>query len=171
MKKIIILSVFTLISMSTLRGQTKSEPSPLITASFNRQFKEATDVKWDKTGNLSFAKFHYQKDLTIAYFDGSGSLVAKGRKIREDQLPIRLHADLLAAKSECEEKSGALAVGNIFEYLNDSDDTQYVTSLENNNEYFVVGTVNGKMIVRSKSKKDANTPGITKDIIAKGLPK
>jgi hypothetical protein len=84
---------------------------------------------------------------------------------------MRLHTDLLAAKSECEKKSGALAVGNIFEYLNDSDDTQYVTSLENNNEYFVVGTVNGKMIVRSKSKKDPNAPGITKDIIAKGLPK
>jgi hypothetical protein len=81
MKKIIILSVFTLISVSTLRGQTKPEPSPVIAASFGRQFREATDVKWDKIGTLSFAKFHYQQDLTIAYFDRSGSLVAKGRKI------------------------------------------------------------------------------------------
>jgi hypothetical protein len=170
MKKIIILSVLTLISMSTLRGQSKAEPSPAVAAEFSKQFKGATDVNWDKIGTLSFAQFQLQKHLTIAYFDNDGNLIAQGRKISEEQLPMRLRADLLAVKSEREKNSGVLSIGNIFEYTGESDYTQYVTSLENDRESIVVGTVNGKMTVRSKSKKGPHDTGTPKDLIA-GLPK
>jgi|GEM_PF-2491224 hypothetical protein len=170
MKKVIILAVFSLISMSTLRGQSKAQPSYAIAAEFSKQFAGATDVNWDKIGTLSFAQFHLQKDLIVAYFDVDGNLIARGRKISEEQLPMTLHNDLLAVKSHREKKSGALAIGNIFEYVGDSGYTQYVTSLENDKESFVVGTLNGKMTVRSKSKKDPNAPGTSRDMIAK-LPK
>jgi len=169
MKKVIILVVFSLMSLSTLRGQSKAEPSPAIAAEFSKQFAGATDVNWDKVGTLSFAQFHLQKDLIVAYFDASGNLIAQGRKITEAQLPMTLRQDLLAVKSDRERKSGVLSIGNIFEYVGDSGYTQYVTSLENDKESIVVGTFNGKMTVRSKSKKDPNAPGASRDMIAKLL--
>jgi len=171
MKKVIILAVFSLMSMNTLRGQSKAEPSPAIAAEFSKQFAGATDVNWDKIGTLSLAQFHIQKDVVVAYFDADGNLIAQGRKISEQQMPMTLHNDLLAVKSDRERKSGVLAIGTIFEYLKgDSGYTQYVTSLENDRESIVVGSFNGKMTVLSKSKKDPHAPGTTKDLIAK-LPK
>ena len=171
MKKIIILVVFTLISMSTLRGQSKAEPSSAVTDEFNKQFAGATNVRWEKIGNLYSVKFHLQQNFTVAYFDKDGSLIARGRKINEDQLPMILQEDLLAVKSEREKKSGALSIGNIFEYQQDSDFTQYVTSLENDRESIVVGTVNGRMTVRNKSKKEPTALTTPRDLIAKALPK
>jgi hypothetical protein len=170
MKKVIILVVFSLMSLSTLRGQSKAEPSPAIAAEFNKQFAGATDVNWDKVGTLSFAQFRLLKDVIVAYFDADGNLVAQGRKISEEQLPMILRQDLLAVKSERERKSGVLSIGNIFEYVAESGYTQYVTSLENDKESIVVGTFNGKMTIRSKSKKDPHAPGTSRDMIAK-LPK
>lgn len=170
MKKVIILVAFSLFSLSALRGQSKTEPSSAAAAEFSKLFAGATNVNWDKAGTLSFAQFHLQKDQIVAYFDADGHLIAQGRKISEEQLPMSLHNDLLAVKSERERKSGVLAIGNIFEYVGDSGYTQYVTSLENEKESIVVGTFNGKMTVRSKSKKDPNIPGTSRDMIAK-LPK
>src|SRR5882757_8538506 len=105
MKKVIILAVFTLMSLSTLHGQSKAEPSPAIAAEFSKQFAGVTDVNWDKIGTLSFAQFHLQKDLIVAYFDADGHLIAQGRKISEEQLPMTLRKDLLAVKSDRERKS------------------------------------------------------------------
>jgi hypothetical protein len=156
--------------MSTLFGQSKFEPSAAIAAEFGKLFKGATDVNWEKIGSVSHARFHLQDNLILAYFNADGELIAKGRKINEDQLPMSLHADLLAVKSDSERKFGVLSIGNIFEYTDDSDYTQYVTSLENNRESIVVGTVSGKMTVRSKSKRDIGAPAVTKEVIAK-LPK
>ena len=170
MKKVIILCVFTLISMSILRGQSKAEPSPSIASEFNKQFNGATNVNWEKIGTLTYANFHFQQNLMVAYFDREGNLITKARKISADQLPMNLKSELLIVKNDREKKSGVLSVGNIFEYSIDAD-TQYVTSLENDRESIVVGTVNGRMTVRSKSKKELNTPGTPKDLIAKGLPK
>jgi len=170
MKKVIILAVLALISTSTLRGQSKAKPSSAIAAEFSKQFPSVTDVNWDKIGNLSFAQFHLQKDLVIAYFDAVGNLIAKGRKISENQLPMNLYTDLLAVKRDHEKKSGVLSIGNIFEYTGDSDYTQYVASLENDKESLVVATTNGRMTVRSKSKKEPRDTGAPRDLIA-GLPK
>lgn len=170
MKKVVILAVLTLISMSAVRGQSKAEPSAVVASEFNKQFNGATNVLWEKTGTVSYASFHFQQNHMLAYFDREGNLIAKARKISNDQLPMSLQSELLAVKNDREKKSGALSIGNIFEYSIDAD-TQYVTSLENDRESIVVGTVNGKMTVRSKSKKEFNTPGTPKELIAKGLPK
>ena len=83
---------------------------------------------------------------------------------------MTLCAELRSVKNASEVKSGVLSVGNIFEYMGESGYTQYVTSLENDKESIVVGTVNGKMTVRSKSKKEPHAPGSSRDLIAK-LPK
>jgi hypothetical protein len=170
MKKLIILAVFALISMSTVRGQSKVEPSTVVASEFNKQFNGATHVIWEKTGTVSYASFHFQQNLMVAYFDRSGNLIAKARKINTDQLPMSLQSELLAVKNDREKKSGVLSIGNIFEYSTDAD-TQYVTSLENDSESIIVGTVNGKMTVRNKLKKESNVLGTPKDLIAKGLSK
>jgi hypothetical protein len=170
MKKAIILAVFTLISMSAVRGQSKAQPSALIASEFNKQFSGATNINWEKTGSVSYASFHFQQNLMVAYFDREGRLIAKARKINTNQLPMSLQSELMSVKNDREKKSGILSIGNIFEYSTDAD-TQYVTSLENDKESIVVGTVNGKMTVRSKSRKGSDVPGTSKEFIAKGLPK
>ena len=167
MKKIVVLTVLSLMSLGTLYGQSKVEPSPAIAAEFNKQFAEASNVSWEKAGELSLAKFHFQQNYLVAYFNPAGNLIARGRKIGADQLPMKVHEDLLAIKSEREKKSGVLTVGNIFEYSEDSDFAQYVTSLENDRERIVVGTVNGKMTVRSKTKKNITAPVAIQPLIAK----
>jgi len=61
-----------------------------IAAEFSKQFAGATNVNWDKIGTVSFAQFHLQKDLVIAYFDADANLIARGRKISEAQLPMKV---------------------------------------------------------------------------------
>src|SRR5258706_3842813 len=167
MKKIIVLTVLSLISLGTLYGQSKVEPSPAIAAEFNKQFAGATNVIWEKAGELSLAKFYFQQNYLVVYFNLEGNLIARGRKIGADQLPLKVHEDLLAIKSEREKKSGVLTIANVFEYSEDSDFTKYVTSLENDRERIVVGTVNGKMTMLSKTKKNNAAPVSTQPLIAK----
>jgi hypothetical protein len=106
MKKIFNIAVFTLISMSTVWGQSNAEPSAVIASEFGKQFSGATNVIWEKTGAISYASFHLQQNLMIAYFDRDGKLIAKARKINTDQLPMGLQSELLAVKNDREKKSG-----------------------------------------------------------------
>lgn len=170
MKKAIILALFTLIAVNTLWGQSGIEPSPTISAAFARQFPNATRVIWNKAGELTFAQFHADENTSLAYFDDDGKLVAKGRKISEDQLPAAVRANLLSLKSDREKKMGTLAIGNVFEYSEGSSKIQYVTSLESNRESIVVGTIAGKMTVRSRVKKDNIASGPSREVTAKVHP-
>src|SRR5258708_1316407 len=167
MKKIVVLTVLSLISLGTLYGQSKVEPSPAIAAEFNKQFAEASNVSWEKAGELSLAKFHFQQNYLVAYFNTTGNLIATGRKIGADQLPMKGHEDLLAIKRERQKKWGGLTVGNIFEYPEDSDCTQNVTSLDDERERIVGGTVNGKSTLLSKTKKNITAPVAIQPLIAK----
>jgi hypothetical protein len=164
MKKIIVLVAITLISVKAMLGQTNFTPSRVVASAFSQQFNGITNVNWSKAGQLTVAQFREGENLLVAYFENDGTLVAKARKISEDQLPPKLLGELIALKTENEKKVGALVIGNIFEYTQD-DNVNFVASLEGNHDYIAIGSVNGHMKVRSRSKRDLISPA-TKDVIA-----
>src|SRR5579871_4473309 len=150
MKKIIVLVAITLISVKALLGQTSITPTRVVASAFRQQFNGITNVNWSKAGQLTVAQFREGENLLVAYFENDGTLVAKARKISQDQLPSKLLGELIALKTENEKKAGALVIGNIFEYTQD-DNVEFVASLEGDHDYIAVSSVNDHMKVRSRN--------------------
>lgn len=165
MKKSIVVTVLLLVGISALRAQQEVAPSPEIASKFAEQFTEATNVKWSKVGTVLVARFNNQKSFRIAYYDQAGDLIAKGRKISEAQLPMNVYEDLQSIKNDWKSKSGKLAMGSIYEFLRQSGETEYVTTLENDQHTMTLSTAGGKLGIRKKVKK--NIMEQPQDLIAK----
>ncbi len=164
MKKIMTV-VLLLVGMSTLKGQQKIEPAGAAASKFNEQFKGATNVKWTKAGDLFAADFNLDQTLRIAYYDSEGNLIARGRKIKDAQLPMDLYDNLQAVKQQWSQKMGALQVGSIYELSQKGEGTEYVTTLENDQIVMTLVSVQGTMSIRKKVKKNSIAP--SQDLIAK----
>ena len=166
MKKIIVLVVLSLATMSALRAQNKMEPTASITSKFEEQFNGATDVQWGKAGKLFVANFHFRQSFRMAYYDQDGNLVAKGRKVPEAQLPMNIYDDLQTARTNCERKSGPLVTGSIYEFSRESGETEYVTTLENEQMKITLLSQGGKLGIQRKEAKH-NTLEAHGNLIAK----
>src|SRR5256885_7005585 len=62
--------------------------------SFNRSFKNATEVKWSSVKDYYKAEFIFNEQYASAFFDFEGNLVAITRHILSTLLPISLQAEL-----------------------------------------------------------------------------
>jgi len=58
--------------------------------SFKKEFAEAKDVRWQKSGDMVKATFSLNEKVLFAYYNEAGDLVAITRNITTDQLPIAL---------------------------------------------------------------------------------
>src|SRR6478735_12036783 len=164
MKKIILVCALLLIGVSASKAQ-KANPTSDIASKFNEQFKDATNVQWSKMNSISVARFNFGKSFRIAYYDQAGELIAKGRKIPEAQLPMNVFEDLQVIKSDLENKSGKVAMGGVYEFLRQSGETEYVTSLETDQYSVTLATNGGKLGLQKKTKK--HTISEPQDLIAK----
>jgi hypothetical protein len=91
--------------------------------SFNKEFAQAKDVKWQKSGEMVKATFTLNEKVLFAYYNEAGDLVAITRNITTDQLPISLLTSLKKNYSD-------YWVSDLFEMVSNGESNYYIT-LEN----------------------------------------
>ena len=115
--------------------------SPRIQQALQKEFAGAKSVSWEGLANNSIyhATFYYNHELLNAFFDDDGNLVATGRDITKDVLP------LLVTKAVSERYHG-YSVRDIVEVSTEGE-TSYLLTLENQKSKLIVraydsGTIN-----------------------------
>jgi hypothetical protein len=122
MKKFIIAltAAVTLISTTAFAGRME-KINPALTT-FQKEFKGATDVKWNESKETISAAFILNDFRVEAYFSYTGELIGTARNILFNQLP-------LAVIREVNNRYGSAPVYDITEY-NTGDDTFYEMTVE-----------------------------------------
>jgi hypothetical protein len=121
-----------------------------VEASFNKEFAGARAVKWDliRTENIYQAQFLYNNERLNAYFDGEGNLIATGRFVSVNNLPLILRKNVA-------EKYNGYAMREIVEFSTNSE-TSYLIVFENEKAKLIVqGYINGSSTVFKKEKKNS----------------
>ena len=123
MKKIILgLALFLTIGTASFANNDETI-NQKAEQSFKKDFAQAKDVKWQKSGDLVKATFSLNDKVLFAYYNDGGELVAITRNITTDQLPIALLTSLKKNYSE-------YWVTDLFEMVSGGQSNYYIT-LEN----------------------------------------
>lgn len=95
MKKIILALAVIISLTSTAVAAGKNSISESVLRSFNKEFSTATNVNWEEVGyGLSHATFVYNNIAVEAFFTGDGVLLATGRAIDKNSLPLLLSRNI-----------------------------------------------------------------------------
>jgi hypothetical protein len=94
MKKFIIafVAVGTLLSTSAFAGG-REKINPALTT-FQKEFKGATDVRWNEGRDAITAAFVLNNSRVEAYFDYTGELLGTARNVVFNQLPLSVVKEL-----------------------------------------------------------------------------
>lgn len=90
--------------------------------SFNKSFRNVTEVKWSTVNCYYKADFSFNGQQVSAFFEADGQLIAVTRHILSTMLPVTLQADL---KKDYED----YWISDVFE-VNDNDGTSYFVTLQ-----------------------------------------
>jgi Protein of unknown function (DUF2874). len=96
--------------------------SVTVQESFNKSFKNATEVQWSTVNSFYKADFTFNGQHVSAFFEKEGSLVAVTRHLLSTALPVTLQADL---KKDYED----YWISDLFE-VNDDEGTSYFVTLQ-----------------------------------------
>lgn len=89
MKKILAL-VALLISIQSF----SADVAPVVQSSFNKDFMEATEVRWHHYGDYIQASFLLGGQYITTHYTVDGELVKTERNISSSQLPLKLFVEL-----------------------------------------------------------------------------
>ena len=116
--------------------------------SFKKEFAQAKDVSWQKTGDMIRATFTLNERVLFAYYNQSGDLMAITRNITTDQLPIALQTLLRKNYSD-------YWVSDLFEMVSGGQTSYYIT-VENADHKVVLKSEDfGSWSNYRKEKKEA----------------
>jgi hypothetical protein len=88
MKKSILLLAFAVsVSLGFSQKITESEVPGPVKGALNKQYPNATNVKWDKENSAYEASFDSNKTDTSILFDGTGKIIETEVEIQMNQLP------------------------------------------------------------------------------------
>jgi hypothetical protein len=92
MKKRILLLSIVLVSFTafSFAADAPVSVSKNVISSFNKQFINARDIKWESHADFVKAQFSVNDIVLYAYFNQSGDLIAITRFISPSQLPLVL---------------------------------------------------------------------------------
>jgi len=139
MKKFIISMavIFSLLTTVTF-ASGKLPVNEKVMQAFKKEFSNASNATWSIIeAGLYRVTFTYNNITADAYFDGEGTLVATGRDINENQLP------LVVSKALNSKYAGA-DVQHVIEYTFNNE-TEYLITL---------GTDRGTQIIKASAGGD-----------------
>jgi hypothetical protein len=151
MKQIITLVMLLTVGVFTSRASEGDRVSSVLQASLEKSFAGAKLLKWSemKSSDLLYASVLYNNERMNAYFDANGNLVASGRFIKADALP------LIVSKS-MNEKYPDAKITDVVEYI-EKEGTSYLLSIESAKKMMVIHAfTDGSSYVFKKSKKNSN---------------
>ena len=126
MKRLLVTLTIALSLVTLSSFANAADVSPRAVKSFNKSFKNATEVKWTVTDNYFKADFTLNGQYVAAFYDAEGKMIALTRNISSLQLPITLQAGLKQGY-DCYWISDVLEVAN-------EEGTSYYITLETADE-------------------------------------
>jgi len=150
MKKnfLIALLVAVVFSGSAFANTGKSV-NAVVKQSFQKEFAGAQSVNWEVISNkdIFHASFIYNNERLNAYFDSEGSLLATGRYVKQENLPMLVTKGLGIRYKQYN-------VLEAIEFVNGYE-TSYIIKLENEKLSLYVQAYNdGSATVLKKEKKN-----------------
>jgi len=148
MKKTIFALAFSLILGSASFANNDESNNERASQSFKKEFAQAKDVSWQKSGDMFRATFTLNERVLFAYYNQSGDLMAITRNITTDQLPIALQTSLRKNYTE-------YWVSDLFEMVSGGQTSYYIT-VENADHKVVLKSEDfGSWSTYRKEKKNA----------------
>jgi len=148
MKKTIFALAFSLILGSASFANNDESINERASQSFKKEFAQAKDVSWQKSGDMFRATFTLNERVLFAYYSQSGDLMAITRNITSDQLPIALQTSLRKNYTE-------YWVSDLFEMVSGGQTSYYIT-VENADHKVVLKSEDfGSWSTYRKEKKNA----------------
>jgi len=114
--------------------------------SFQKEFANAKEVKWESSKDFSKATFKMNEQVMFAYYSENGELLGVSRNIISSQLPINL-------LSELKKNYTQYWITDLFEMAS-SNETSYYVTLENADAVTVLKSAgsNGWEVYRKDKK-------------------
>lgn len=151
MKKRILFLSLALMSLTAFSyaDVAPATVSKYVVTSFNKQFSNASNVKWENTENYIKAQFMVNDVVLSAYFNRNGDLIAVTRFISPSQLPLELQSSLKKVASNH-------WISDLFEIQSEAGTSYYLTT-ENADQIVVLKSegTNGWQVFQ-KEKKENN---------------
>ena len=120
MKRLLVTLTIALSFISLSSFANADDVSPKAVKSFNKSFKNATEVKWTVTDNYVKADFALNGQYVSAFYNEDGSMIALTRNLSSLQLPIALQADLKS-------NYNCYWISNVLEVANEEGTSYYIT--------------------------------------------
>ena len=131
MKKRIVILALVLVSISSFSfAADVPNINNKVLTSFNREFVNAQEVKWESNKNFIKASFRINDMTLSAYYLPNGDQLAVTRFISTTQLPLQLSISLKKDYSD-------YWISDLFE-LSDDNGTEYYVTLENDSQIKVL---------------------------------
>jgi hypothetical protein len=135
MKKIILF--FALVLAIGISGSFANDSDGIaqtVKSSFSRDFKSATNVRWQQNKDFDKATFNLDNQVLFAYYDPTGFLIAVSKNIISENLPIKLQTGL--KNNYC-----GFWIVDLFENASNNETTYYIT-LENADQKLILQSDN-----------------------------
>ena len=149
MKKnfLIALLVAVVFSGSSFANTGKSV-SALVKQSFQKEFAGAQSVSWEVISDkdIFHASFIYNNERLNAYFDAEGTLLATGRYVKQENLPMLVTKGVAIRYKQCN-------VLEAIEFVTGSE-TSYIIKLDNEKlSMYIQAFSDGSSTLLKKEKK------------------
>lgn len=148
MKKFFVTAAVALfVSLTSFAADIKKVNQKVL-AAFEKEFATATHVTWEvlKGEEIYHASFLYSGEVMDVYYSAEAELIAIGRNISQERLPLLVNKTLRNSFSNYQFRQAS-------EYMS-ADTTSYIITLENEKQTIVVRIYNdGHSEVMKKTKK------------------
>ena len=148
MKKIFVLLAVVVLTVSTQASTSPIIENEVVTAAFQKQFTDATDVSWTQKNDLYLVSFKYNNDRMLAWYRPDGAVEAVQRMVQLEQMTYLASS----AVQELSKDKALLSIAEISKegelfYLVKTDDEKCVSV------YKVTATGEYTRIDKTKKKK------------------
>jgi hypothetical protein len=150
MKKRILLLSIALVSFTAFSFAADAPAiSKNVIVSFNKQFSDARDIKWEHRASFDKAQFTINDMVLFAYYNNNGELLAVTRYISPKHLPLQILTSL-------KKDYTGYWISDLFEIHTDAG-TDYFATLENGDQITVLKSegTNGWQIFQKEKKNNA----------------
>jgi hypothetical protein len=131
MKKRILLLSIVLVSFTAFSFAADAPAiSKNVISSFNKQFSNARDIKWENQASFVKAQFTMNDIVLYAYFNKNGELLAVTRFISPNQLPLEILTSLKKTYT-------GFWISDLFEIQSETG-TAYYATLQNADQILIL---------------------------------
>lgn len=148
-KNFLFALLVALVFSGTGFANTGTSVNAMITQSFQKEFAGAQSVSWESIAekDIYHASFVYNNERLNAYFDAAGTLLATGRYVKQENLPMLVTKGIAG-------RYGRYNVIETIEFVA-GNETSYIVKLENEKlKLFVQAHSDGSINVLKKEKKN-----------------